>query len=244
MLIQPIGKVVIEFLKTNFHDIFNYEFTQEMENSLDLICKGEENFINVSRKIDNLIESLIGKVDVEEKDSYILDDHHSLINGRYGPVIKVTNGELVSFKSIKKDISIDSIKKGKYALDDIIDKSDAEKQIGHYKNKDVYIKKGKWGFYAKWGDCNQSLKSLNYEKIEDIKFNDIIELLENNNYLREINSDCTIRKGPKGNYIYYKTNRMKKPAFYNIKKFSNDYINCPIDELKNWINTTYNLHLE
>ena len=42
---------------------------------------------------------------------------------------------------------------------------------------------------------------------------------EGSNCVREINSNTSIRKGPKGDYLFYKTPRMKKPKFYDIKSF-------------------------
>ena len=54
-----------------------------------------------------------------------------------------------------------------------------------------------------------------------------------------------IRKGPKGEYIYFKNSKSKKPLFYNLNNFRNetgeDYKICDIDILKSWIKETYNI---
>ena len=41
LIIQPIGNMVIEFLMTNFDDIVGYDYTKNMEDTLDTIAKGQ-----------------------------------------------------------------------------------------------------------------------------------------------------------------------------------------------------------
>jgi DNA topoisomerase-1 len=241
LIIQPIGKLVIEFLINHFDNVFNYNFTQSMEISLDNICNGKDSYYNVCNKCDILLDELIKNLNKEEKDEFKIDDKHTLIIARYGPVIKHVNGENISFKPITTKITIDDIKKGNLSIEEIIEKESTNKPIGVYKDKEIFIKKGKFGYYAKWGDKNQSLTNINCENIDNIILDDIITLLENNNLLRQIDMNCSIRKGQKGEYIYYKTKNMKKPSFYNIKNFGQDYMNCPIADLKAWIKYKYNL---
>ena len=227
---------------SSFENIFNYNFTQTMEDSLDDICNGKNSYFNVCNKCDILLNDLTNNLNKESKDEFKIDDIHTLIIARYGPVIKCLNGDNITFKPIKKKLSIDDIKKGNLSIEDIIENETTDKPIGVYKDKEIFIKKGKFGYYVKWGDKNQSLKNINCEKIDNIRLEDIISLLENNNLLRDIDVNCSIRKGPKGDYIYYKTNNMKKPSFYNIKKFDQDYMNCPIEDLKLWIKNQYELN--
>jgi hypothetical protein len=66
-------------------------------------------------------------------------------------------------------------------------------------------------------------------------------LEEGSNLIREINSAMSIRKGPKGDYLFYKTPKMKKPQFYDIKGFDEDYKICDITILKSWITEKYNI---
>ena len=46
----------------------------------------------------------------------------------------------------------------------------------------------------------------------------------NKNIIREINKDISIRKGKYGNYVFYKTSKMKKPKFIKIKKINEEDI--------------------
>ena len=66
---------------------------------------------------------------------------------------------------------------------------------------------------------------------------------QNSSIIRIIDDGCSIRKGRKGDYIFFKTGRMKKPSFFDITKFTGDYVNGDIDELKSWIKEVHNVKL-
>ena len=112
--------------------------------------------------------------------------------------------------------------------------------LGKYNNHDVILKKGKFGLYISWGENSKTLKELGNRPIENITFDEVIKYLEEgSNMIREINKDLSIRKGQKGDYLFYKNSRMKKPQFYDIKSFvsevKEDYKICDITILKSWI---------
>ena len=80
--------------------------------------------------------------------------------------------------------------------------------------------------------------------MENITLEEVTIILETgSNIIREISKELSIRKGPKGDYIFYKNSKMKKPVFYNIKPFETntkeDYKCCDISILKKWIEQTY-----
>jgi len=121
--------------------------------------------------------------------------------------------------------------------------------VGQYEGNDLIIKKGKFGLYAVWGDNSKSLKPLGNKSICDISFQDVLSILEKeSSIVREIHSDCcSIRKSAKGDYLFYKTVKMKKPKFYDIKQFANDlhedYKICELHILKSWIHDTYKINV-
>jgi DNA topoisomerase-1 len=47
LVIQPLGIIVIEFLLSKFDMFFNYEYTKQMEDSLDLISNGKTNWVSL-----------------------------------------------------------------------------------------------------------------------------------------------------------------------------------------------------
>ncbi len=59
--------------------------------------------------------------------------------------------------------------------------------------------------------------------------------------VRKINDDISIRNGKYGDYIFYKTSVMKNPTFLKLKGFSGDYKMGPLNDITEWIKTTYKI---
>jgi DNA topoisomerase-1 len=66
LVIQPLGVIVLEFLEKHFADLFNYEYTKKMEDSLDEISKGKTEWSSVCKDCFNQIDNLMNKLDNEE----------------------------------------------------------------------------------------------------------------------------------------------------------------------------------
>ena len=174
--------------------------------------------------------------------------------GKYGPVIKCVKEtdhgkEEITFKSVKKDFDVSKLETHEYEISDIIEvnkKQNTQYILGEYQGKDVILRKGKFGLYISWGENSKTLKELGNRPIENITLNEVKPFLEEgSSVIREINSWLSIRKGSKGDYIFYKNTKMKKPLFYDIKCFINetneDYKICNITILKSWIENKYNI---
>ena len=249
LVIQPLGIIVIEFLIKKFDELFNYEFTRQMEDDLDKISKGEKVWHEVCKicneKIDTFVENLKDDKKVEIK----IDEAHVYIIGKHGPVIKCLKDN--SFKGIKKDINIDihKLENGGYKLEDLIvieektsttDKKQDGLVLGVYENESVILRKGKFGLYVTWGEKSKTLKELGNRPIESINFEEVEQILKNNettgsNIVRTISENLSIRKSAKGDYVFFKTSKMKKPSFFNLTGINEDYKTCEIDVLKSWI---------
>lgn len=253
LVIQPLGIIVIEFLDKHFNKLFNYEYTSLMESALDKIAKGELIWFEICSSCNKEVDDLIEMLKDETKIEFQIDQQNTYMIGKYGPVIKCVEEkdgtENVSFKSVKKDIDMAKIKTGEYELDDIIEKNNtgnSEYNLGKYEDKDLILKKGKFGLYVSWGDNSRNIKELGNRPIENITLPEVKEILEKgSNIIREINSSTSIRKGPKGDYIFYKNVKMRKPGFYDLKNFisetSEDYKICDLNILKSWIEDKYNI---
>ena len=199
LVIQPLGIIVIEFLNKHFLDIFNYDYTKNMEDDLDKICKGEKQLHELcndcNRKLERLIDSLKNEKN-EKKLEFKIDDNHSFIIGKYGPVIKcseIINGkEQISFKPIKKDIDIHKIENMEYTIEEIIDvipsptstsvpsnpmKQKKEYILGDYENEKLILRKGKFGLYVTWGKKTKSLSKLGNRPIENITLEEVEKYL-------------------------------------------------------------------
>jgi DNA topoisomerase-1 len=227
LIIQPLGIIVMEFLDKHFSELFNYDYTKIMEEALDKISKGELVWFDICSICNQQIDTLIDGLGIETKLEYKIDDNNTYLIGKYGPVIKcvekIDGKEEIKFKSVKKDVDIKVLEKGEYNLEDIVETNKSAKSqyiLGQYEGKDVILKKGKFGLYISWGENSKTLKELGNRPIENITFDEVKKYLEEgSNTVREINSSITIRKGPKGDYLFYKTTKMKKPQFFDIKCF-------------------------
>ena len=256
LVIQPLGIIVMDFLDKHFNRLFNYDYTSSMESSLDKISKGQLIWFELCAICNREIDDLIEIIQDETKFEFQIDDNNTFLIGKYGPVIKCVeekNGkEEISFKSVKKDFDVSKLKNGELEIDEIIETNKSQSikyNLGKYQDKDVILKKGKFGLYASWGDNSKTLKELGNRPIENITFEEVKEILEKRSCgtVREINSSLSIRNGPKGDYIFYKNPKMKKPTFHDIKSFTNetkeDYKICNIIILKSWISEKYSIKI-
>ena len=252
LVIQPLGIIVIEFLIKNFQDIFNYDYTKNLELDLDLISKGEKSKSEICKLCDNHIDKQISIMNEVNKYEIKIDEDNSYIIGKYGPVIKTlteeNNKKVVSYKKVKKDIDMKKLENKEYSVTDIIDntsKCSSDQILGTIDDKDIYIKNGKFGLYLLWGTKTISLKSLPNKNINEIKLEDVKEYLNENKMVREINKELSIRIGPKGDYIFYKPLKAKKPKFFDIKHFqletNQEYQTCDSSILLTWIKDKYKI---
>ena len=251
LVIQPLGVIVMDFLENHFNDLFNYTYTKQMEDDLDKISNGEKKWYDLCKGCNDQLKGLLSNLKDESKSKLEikLDDENSYIIGKYGPVIKnvtiVNEKEIINFLPIKKDIDIHKLENGEYRCEDIIEKNHkkSEYNLGKYNNHDVILKKGKFGLYISWDKNSKTLKELGNQPIESITFKDIEKYLdEGSNIIREISDNITIRKGAKGDYIFYKSAKMKKPQFFSLNGFQEKYQFCSIDILKTWIKETYEIY--
>ena len=147
LVIQPLGIIVIEFLLAHFAPLFEYEFTKNMENQLDEIATGGmvwhelcyKCWFEVAAQLRELKERGVIKEEIQ------IDDRHSYIMGKNGPVIRCrvggddadaddsdaeTDAESDAdatpnlaekkpkfiFKSVRPDLEYAKIQRGEYSL--------------------------------------------------------------------------------------------------------------------------------
>jgi DNA topoisomerase-1 len=252
LVLQPLGKIVMEFLDKHFLELLNYDFTREMEEDLDNISKGDSVWTELCKRCNDKLDITIDQVKQTQKSKFEIkiDDNHVYTIAKYGHVIKcvekVDGKKTTTYKSIKKDLEIDinKLENGGYTLEELIE-TDSDKQaktaanqvnLGKYEENDVILKKGKFGIYVTCGELSKTLKKLGNRPIESIKLDEVIPFLEEgSNMVREISPELSIRKSKKGDYVFFKTAKMKKPKFLSLKGFEEDYKTCDIDVLKSWI---------
>ena len=255
LVITQTGIFVIEFLIKYFDPLFQYDYTKTMENQLDVIAKGEKKYYELCDECNKFIEqlSLENQLSLNEtkgkteKLNIKLDDKHCYIIGRNGPTIKYTKADKTTgFYGVKKDLDIEKLKAGEYKLEEIIEsKEDNNKLLGLYRETEVYLKYGKFGYYLECGEIKKSLKTVKINvPIKNIELEDAINILEtaekaDNSLIRKIDDNISIRKGKYGDYIFYKTEKMTKPRFLKLNGFNDDYKNCSLQNIRSWIRERY-----
>lgn len=230
LVIQPTGTIVYEFLEKHFDDLFNYDYTKNMEDDLDKISKGERVWHTLCDECNTQIKESSKDI-ADSRETYKIDKHHVYMIGRYGPVIKCEKGDKTTFKSVKKDLDMDKLKRGEYKLNDILDKSkgtSSKKSLGKYEDNEVYIMKGKYGMYINCNGKNSSISHIKKE-MDEVVLSDVLDVLKgkkqsNKNILKVITGEISVRKGRYGPYVFYKTDKMKKPKFIPMKGITTDEV--------------------
>jgi len=254
LVIKPLGIMVLEYLLLNFEPLFAYEYTRQMEEKLDEVSKGNKVWYEICKECLTDVDSSIDEKH-KGKEEIRIDGEHVYIMGKYGPVVKCLENpndkkSSISFKPVKSDLDLDTLRKGGYTLEEVLAESDASKKgrsLGLHDNKEVFLRSGKFGWYIEWGTEKKALK-LTLEAANDLTMDDVAEMLfdmENggSSIIRTISKETSIRKG-KGDfddYIFHKNKKMKKPKFLKLTDFKGDYKACDIEVLHEWLKKTYGI---
>jgi DNA topoisomerase-1 len=174
-----------------------------------------------------------------------VDNHHVYMIGKYGPVLKCTFGDKISFKPVIETVNIDKLKRGEYTLEELVVENKLTGHfLGMYDNKEVHLKNGKFGYYVEYGDMKKSVR-IGLKQPTEVTLDDIADVLFDSTseeaFSRIITTDLSIRNGKFGDYIFYKTKTMKKPQFLKLKGFKEDYKTCELSILIKWIKETYKI---
>lgn len=254
LIIQPLGNLVIEFLIKNFEDIFNYEYTKTMEDTLDMIAKGEYIWHELCRNCLTQIDKTIKPIKKMNKETIKIDDEHTYVVARYGPVIKQIKDGTTKFLKVKNNIDLDKLRSKEYSLEEIVEEDDigenksTKRLLGEVDEMPVYLNNGRFGIYLEWGDIEKTRVSLGKiftaDKFNNIKLEEVQEyLIKSKSNIRELTKNASIRIGKFGPYVYYKTEKMTKPKFISLKKFQFDYEKCDLIVLKEWLKTKHKISI-
>ncbi len=256
LIIETMGITVSQFLYTYYDELFRFDYTRDMEKELDNIANNESDFKEVCSNFKNHIEKTMKEQmkKLPKKDVVIIDDKYTCVNTKHGLVLAETivTGDQKSskFHKVKDNFTYDEIKTNQETLHfhDLVDANCSDKLLGVYKDNDVILKNGKFGIYVQYNNKNIALNTeLKRLKFAEINLSHVIELLDDSreqkekNILKELNKDVSIRTGKFGAYVYYKTQKMKKPKFISIKKIKElkehdyDYEKLTLEILKAYL---------
>ena len=256
LVLQPLGKIIIDFLIQNFDHAFSYDYTKQLEEKLDSISTMEkdasEEWFFPCKECDEDLKKAIQPLSAVAKKTYTLGNDedggtYSVAFTKFGPNIQKTlpGSQEISYLPVKKQIQIiiGRLERGEYTLEELMDVP--TRCLGKWENQDIYLKNGRYGHYLEWGNnkktCNQYKTPMDEITLEDVPhiLQQNLEKSNNPNILRVLNEHMSVRKGKFGAYIYYKTPEMAKPSFLNMKKFGYGFSTCEREILIEWIDKTY-----
>ena len=183
LIITPIGRQVSEFCKQHFSEIFDYNFTNHMEEMLDDI---EHKSFNSNTILNNYISQIDCLID---KTYAFLDKNPDNIN-------KVKDVSLYCGE-VKGVVSY--IKSGKYGY--YLNRGDDKISLNDFNDFDICHK------------IDKSISVTDEEKDMLSDYLSIRSEKRTSNMLVILSKDCSIRQSKHGTYIYYKTKKMKQPRF-------------------------------
>ena len=205
-----LGKQVYEFCMKEFKELFDYGFTKQMEDRLDLVESGSEEWRKLCSDTYNSYKDKYEELkkvpakEISNSKKIVLTDGYEAVVGKFGPVLikdKAFLGwpEGVSFKDI---------------TDALVEKfiTDKEKPdiFGYHEGEMLVRKKGKFGEYIVYNGTNISLKPG--DSVESI-----IERSKSKSETLHSLGEYVFKNGPYGIYMMKKvTAKGKKPIFVSI----------------------------
>jgi DNA topoisomerase-1 len=204
------GKKVVDFLLKNFEPVMEVKFTADFEEYLDKIAEGKAKWYNILNQFYQLFNPICEKLLKDVKENPTVSNEDTLLGiddstgleiyigaGKYGPYVKKLESE------DSKKWKYAAIKDGDIELEDAIKLLKYPVDLGTFNKKAVYLYKGQFGLYVKYGDKNISLKDMNEDKID---FEKVKPLLEGGDkYALKTftvkNKTIIIKNGQYGNYI-------------------------------------------
>ena len=205
-----LGKQVYEFCMKEFKELFDYGFTKQMEDRLDLVESGSEQWTKLCSDTYNSYKDKYEQLkkvpakEISNSKKIVLADGYEAVMGKFGPVLvkdKTFLGwpEGISFKDIT-DAHIKQFILNKDKLD----------IFGYYEGEMLVRKKGKFGEYIVYNGTNISLKPG--DSVETI-----IERSKSKSETLHSLGEYIFKNGPYGTYMMKKvTAKGKKPIFVSI----------------------------
>ena len=228
-----VGVLVNDFLTEYFPDIMEYKFTADMEDDLDEIALGKLQWVNVVDKFWKKFSPLVDELSNSIKPKEIMDKNARELGfhpdtgykiiatiAKYGPLVKMVDcdkGSIVSSGPVKPPLKINKI-----TLDEALKILEFPKTLGKYKNRNVVLTKGQYGYYLKYFSESIGLQITDDEAnsftIEDasaaITKKEDGEIWKGN----DASAIYTVKNGPYGKYIQMKptTSKSKKTANFKL----------------------------
>ena len=164
---SDVGRAVSKFLSSHFTRYVDYDFTAKMEDELDAVSRGEEDWIPLMEKFWGPFKELVAEK-TESVDRSEATGARALGTdpksgkpvsvrlGRYGPYVQIGTAEdedKPTFASLRPGQSMHTI-----SLEDAIDLFRLPRKLGTSEGHEVSVGVGRFGPFAKRGTVYASLK--------------------------------------------------------------------------------------
>lgn len=162
-----MGMIVVDFLNEHFEEIMRYGFTAEIENKLDNIANGQDEWVKMVKDFyfpfhEDVLDTK-ENADRASGERILGKDPKSgntvLVRmSRFGPVVQIgqpdelAEGEKPRYANLKFDQSMETID-----YDAAMELFKLPKVVGQYKGEDMIINTGRYGPYVKHGEVFANL---------------------------------------------------------------------------------------
>ena len=223
LVIQPLGKAVIEFLCSHFAELFDYDYTKRMEQQLDQVSSGQKKWGDVCADCLSCVDRLLALVPPTKMGDNQANQAANQSNS------KSTEKNLCKLlgKYNGADLFLRTGRYGPY-----LTWGDQKHSLSHLKNGDHNANVD--GIPITY---DEAIRCITNDKGND-KGNNTNESKTGSSILREINAYTSVRSGQYGPYIYYKNAKMKTPAFVSLRGFKEDWKTCDLQLLDMWSTMT------
>lgn len=228
-----LGIEINNFLVSNFEDIMDYKFTNNIELKLDDIAA---NITNKNKVLTDFYEpfhkNVVKLIDANKTNIRVLFDENDFkicaLTARYGPVVRKTVNNKHTFAPIKEPYTIDTI-----PLEVALRLFEYPKTLGKYKRKNVTLKKGEYGLYLTYNKVKTPVQ-------KDVSLDEAIIIINDNTSVNTL-------KDYKYNYEVYSNRNIKIKPIKNkkLKSFSVivpeniDLTTLTLSQIKNLVATKY-----
>jgi len=214
----PLGKSVLEYLLEHFDDLFKYNYTSQMEQSLDKIANGEEAWKSVLKNTwssykDRYItlKSEHGSASSERR--RVFGDLVAVI-GKKGPLLLKESPDGDKEKTIfygwpQNTAFHELTQEQAIAFSQTATQEKQGTSLGTYEDHPILQKSGKFGNYISWNGKNISCKP------EDTLEN-IIDKIKAQQLGTKIIGVYEIRNGPYGPYMFKSTSIGPSRKFVSV----------------------------
>jgi DNA topoisomerase-1 len=218
-----LGRAVSQYLNLEYNNLFNYEFTAKMEQSLDQIAHGQKEYKSLLQQTwDTYKDKYNAQMAIGSKESKaarerILSPGVKVILSGRGPLFvrdppegspKTTKA---TFAALPPTVSFETATLAD-AESAFVNAAAAKagELIGALEGQEIRKKKGPYGLYAECGTARIPLKGD--EALEQIqeKLKAKISFAATGEAFTRVVGEFTIKKGPYGLYMYKTTLKLKR----------------------------------